>query len=104
MRSYCYAVDCASAILTVLLNGKVCFPYNIANIESNVTIRQLAEDIAESSGKKVIFENPSDSEKTAFNMMDNSCLDSTELYGLGWKGIFDDKQGVEHTFRILRGE
>ena len=103
LRSYCYAVDCAAAILTVLLNGKNCFPYNIANIDSNVTIRQLAEEIAESSGKKVVFENPSDSDKIAFNMMDNSCLDATALYGLGWNGKFDCKIGVLHTYHIMGG-
>ncbi|MCR4796208.1 MAG: NAD-dependent epimerase/dehydratase family protein [Ruminococcus sp.] len=101
LRSYCYVVDCASAILTVMLNGKVCFPYNIANTDSNITIRELAETISRCSGKKVVFENPSDSEKKAFNMMDNSCLDSTELYNLGWKGEFDSESGISHTYQIM---
>ena len=103
LRSYCYVVDCVSAILTVLLNGEICYPYNIANINSNITIRELAEIIAKCSGRQVVFENPSDSEKTAFNMMDNSCLNASELYALQWVDCFDDKTGVKHTFDILFG-
>ncbi len=103
-RSYCYAVDCASAILAVLLNGEVCFPYNIANVNSNVSIRQLAEAIAECAGKEVVFENPSDLDKMSFNMMDNSCLEASALYTLGWKGSFDLHEGVSHTYHILIGK
>ena len=104
LRSYCYVVDCAAAILTVLLNGEVCYPYNIANSDSNITIRRLAEIIAECSGRKVIFEDPSLLERAAFNMMDNSCLDASALYALGWKGIFDANAGISHTFWIMSGK
>ena len=102
LRSYCYVMDCVSAIITVLLNGKVCFPYNIGNVESNATIRELAEEIAKCSGKTVVFENPSDSDKIAFNMMDNSCLNVEELYSLGWKGRFLLSDGVSHTYQIMK--
>lgn len=102
MRSYCYSVDCAAAILTVLLNGQVCYPYNIANVDSNITIRQIAEEIAECSGKKVVFEDPSVADRAAFNMMDNSCLCADALYALGWEGCFNAKDGVEHTYKIMK--
>lgn len=103
LRSYCYVVDCASAILTVLLNGEICYPYNIANINSNISIKELAEIIAKCSNKRVVFENPSVSEKTAFNMMENSCLDAASLYALGWEGCFDDYTGIKHTYQIMCG-
>lgn len=97
VRSYCYVVDCVSAILAVLINGESGKAYNISNPVSVVTIRELAEQIAKSSGKNVSFENPSDEEKKGYNMMANSSLDSKELENLGWKGLFDLKTGVEHT-------
>lgn len=102
LRSYCYVVDCVSAIMTVLINGEVCYPYNIANRNSNVSIRQLAEAIGEASGRKIIFENPSDSERGAFNMMNNSCLDAGALYDLGWNGEFDMLKGVASTLSIMK--
>lgn len=104
LRSYCYVVDCVSAMITVLLNGEVCFPYNIGNINSNISIRKLAELIAECSGKKVMFENPTDAEKAAFNMMQNSCLDVSEIYKLNWHGMFDAQMGIEHTYKTVTGK
>ena len=102
LRSYCYVVDCVSAIMTVLINGAVCYPYNIANKNSDVSIRQLAEAIAAASGRKIIFANPSDSERAAFNMMNNSCLDAAALYDLGWNGEFDMLKGVSSTLSIMK--
>ena len=104
VRSYCYVVDCISAIMTVLLNGDAGSAYNISNPSSVVTIRELAENIAEKSGYKVVFENASDEEKKGYNLMDNSSLDSTELLDLGWRGLFSITTGVDHTFKILSGE
>ena len=39
IRSYCYCLDCASAILTVLIKGKKCHAYNISNPTSVITIK-----------------------------------------------------------------
>lgn len=102
-RSYCYVVDCVSAILTVLINGETGKAYNISNPAAVVTIRELAEQIAIKSGKKIIFENPSDEERKGYNLMDNSSLDSKLLEALGWRGLFDLKTGVEHTIKIFEG-
>ncbi|HBL35961.1 MAG TPA: NAD(P)-dependent oxidoreductase [Firmicutes bacterium] len=100
-RSYCYVLDCVSSIMTVLLNGKPGEAYNISNPDSIVTIRDLAEEIAKVSGKKVVFHIPSEDEVRGYNLMDNSSLNSDKIEGLGWKGLFDIHIGVEHTFRIM---
>lgn len=104
MRSYCYAVDCASAILAALLNGDSVCAYNISNSKSVITIRQLAEMIADHGGKKVVFENPSDVELSGYNLMDNSSLNSELLEQLGWQSSFDAFEGIAHTLDIMRGE
>ena len=101
LRSYCYVVDCVSAVLTVLLNGETGKAYNISNPDSIVTIRALAEQIAESAGRRVVFENPSDEEKRGYNLMDNSSLDAASLLALGWKGAFGLRDGVEHTLQSI---
>lgn len=104
LRSYCYVADCTSAILTVLLNGDAGSAYNISNPASVVTIRELAEQIAESSKRRVVFVEPSDEEQRSYNLMDNSSLDSSKLIDLGWKAMFSLKEGVEHTLKILLGD
>lgn len=102
LRSYCYVVDCVSAILTVLLNGKIGEAYNISNPASVVTIRNFAECLAGAAGAKVVFENATDAEKASYNLMDNSSLTSDKLEALGWKGKYDLKAGVEATLKALQ--
>lgn len=101
LRSYCYVLDCVSAVLTVLLNGNAGEAYNISNVNSVATIRQIAECFAKCSGKKLIFENPTDKEISSYNLMENSCLSSKRLEMLGWKGLFDLQSGVERTLEAL---
>ena len=100
-RSYCFMLDCASAILTVLLNGSCGDAYNISNPASLCTIRQFAEKIAEIARVRIIFENPSDIERQSFNAMDNSTLDSTKLRQLGWRGVFCLDEGVRRTYETM---
>lgn len=97
LRSYCYTLDCASAMLTVLLKGKTGEAYNISNKDSIVSIRDMAEALAHEGGVKVIFENPSDIEKKSYNLMSNSALNSDKLEALGWKAVFDLEYGVKET-------
>lgn len=99
IRSYCYTLDCASAILTVLINGGSGEAYNISNPNSICSIRDMAEAFAKYSGNKVIFENPSDEETQGYNLMDNSSLKSSKLCKLGWYGCFDINEGVQRTVK-----
>ena len=101
LRSYCYNVDCATAILTVLLKGTAGEAYNISNRNSIVSIRQIAEEMAKQTGRKVIFENPTDEEKKSYNMMDNSSLNSEKLESLGWAAQYSLSKGVQHMLSIL---
>lgn len=100
-RSYCYVMDCASAILTALLSGAPGTAYNISNPQSLATIREFAEAAAEAADVEIRFENPSDMEKSGYNLMDNSTLDSEKLEQLGWRGCFDLMTGIRHTLSIL---
>ena len=102
VRSYCYCLDCASAILKVLLRGENCHAYNISNPDSVINIRQMAELLVKSAGVQLKMELPTEEEKKGFNPMSNSSLDSTELLDLGWRGLFDAETGFEHTVEILK--
>lgn len=101
-RSYCYCVDCASAILSVLLNGISGEAYNISNPNSIINIAQMAQFFAEYSGVKLRFELPKDEEKKAFNPMNNSSLNSDKLESIGWSPAFSKAEGFEHSIKILR--
>ena len=102
IRSYCYCLDCASAMLKVLLSGKNMEAYNISNKNSIICIREMAELLCDSAGVKLKMELPDEAERAGFNPMSNSSLTSDNLESLGWKGCFDAKTGFEHTVKILQ--
>ena len=102
IRSYCYCLDCASAMLKVLLRGENTHAYNISNPSSIINIREMAELLTKSAGVSLKMELPTEAEKKSFNPMSNSSLDSTELLALGWNGLFDAKRGFAHTVEILK--
>ena len=102
IRSYCYCLDCASAILKVLLRGKVGNVYNISNRNSIISIKDMAEILVKHAGIKLVMDVPSEEEKKVFNPMINSSLNSDSLYELGWEGLFDAETGFAHTINILK--
>lgn len=102
IRSYCYCLDCASAILKVLLRGDCVKAYNVSNEESVISISKLAEILAKKAGVKLIFDIPNNLEKNAFNPMMNSSLDGSELQLLGWNGLYNAERGITHTIKILK--
>lgn len=99
-RSYCYLSDVISGLLFILLQGKRREAYNIANLKSNITIRDFAYTLAEEAGVKVIFENPADVEIQGFSKIKNSVLNSAKLEALGWEARVDHKEGIH---RLLTG-
>lgn len=102
IRSYCYCIDCATAILKVLLCGENKNAYNISNPDSIISIKQMAELLSEAGNVKLTFENASKEEKKGFNPMSNSSLNSDKLQSIGWRGCFDSKTGLFHTVSILK--
>ena len=102
LRSYCYTLDCASAILTVLIHGKSGAAYNISNPNSIVTIRELAEALAKVGNVSIVFENPSDIEKKSYNLMENSSLESSKLENLGWHALYDIIDGANATYKYFK--
>lgn len=83
-RSWCYVVDCVSALLYILLKGENGQAYNIADDSSNITIKELAEMIAEIGGKKVVIDLPTNIEKAGFNVVTKSIFSTKKLQKLGW--------------------
>lgn len=102
LRSYCHSLDCASAILMVLLKGASGESYNISNKHSVITIRQMAEMLAEKSQVSLRFDCPTSEEQMAFNPMNNSSLNAEKLESLGWVGCMDAESGLGEYVEILK--
>lgn len=103
IRSYCYCLDSASAILKVLISGETCHAYNISNPDSVISIKQMAEILVRAAGVKLCQSFASEEEKKGFNPMLNSSLNADSLMALGWRGLFTAEKGFSHTVEIIKG-
>lgn len=101
-RSWCYDVDCATALLYILLKGESGLAYNIADNNSNISIRELAEMTASIGGTKVRIELPSDIEKRGFNPVTKSVFSNQRLMDLGWKPLHSMRESLENTINQLK--
>lgn len=102
IRSYVYCLDCASAILKVLLQGENVHAYNISNPNSVISIREMAEIVARAGNVNLRLEIPTEEERKGFNPMRTSALRSDSLQALGWRGLFDAETGFMHTVQIIK--
>ncbi len=100
-RSWCYVVDCVSALLHILLKGECGEAYNIADANSNISIRELAETIAEIGGGRVVIDVPDADEKRGFNPVTKSVFSTEKLKRLGWNARVSICDGLKHTIKVL---
>lgn len=98
-RSWLYARDCASAIITVLLKGQNRQAYNVADENSCVTIRELAEMVADIGGVKVVFDVPSEVERQGFTVIRKATFNTDKLLGLGWRPQYRLREALKETIR-----
>lgn len=96
-RSWCYVVDCVSALLHILLKGENGEAYNIADAQSNISIRELAETIAKIGGRKVVIDIPDADEKRGFNPVTKSVFSTEKLERLGWQPLNHISSGIKNT-------
>ena len=102
LRSWCYVVDCVSALLYILLKGKSGEAYNVADSNSVLTIRQLAEMLAKIGKTKIIMDVPSETEKSSFNPVSKSVFSVDKLEKLDWKVSGDMNEKMRKTVEHLK--
>lgn len=102
VRSHCYVVDVASAILYVLLYGEKGQAYNIADKKSICSIVELAHTIADEAGTEVEMVLPTDAENANFMKRDKAVLDASKLESMGWQPLTDLRNGIDKTIKILQ--
>ena len=102
LYSYSYVADSVSGLLTVLLKGECGEAYNIAEEHSDIALRDLAELIAATVSRKVVYEIPDAVEAAGYSAATKARLDGHKLQMLGWKPMFSIHTGIERTIRILQ--
>lgn len=87
VRSYCYTKDAISAILHILLYGASAQAYNVTNMDTAVSIKEMAELVGKTIGEskiKVVIDIPEDVDSFGYNPEMVIRLDSSKLKALGW--------------------
>jgi len=93
--------DAISGLLYILLLGENGEAYNIADEESDIMLKDLANIIATCKNRKVIFEIPDDIEKAGYSTATKARLNGNKLKELGWQPKYNIKQGLNRTIEIL---
>lgn len=102
VRSHCYVVDAAMAILWILICGENQNAYNIEDYESRETIKGIAECIANAGDKKIVFDLPDEIDKKGFSPVQKAVLNAEKIMGLGWKPTTHLQDGTKKTLCILK--
>jgi nucleoside-diphosphate-sugar epimerase len=100
--SYTYVADAVAGLLHVLLKGECGEAYNISDERSDIRLKDLAQLIAQTSGKKVVFELPDEVERAGYSTATVARLDGSKLKTLGFRAKYDIKDGIERTVQILK--
>lgn len=100
--SYTYVADAVYGLLTVMLLGESGECYNVADEQSDIRLRDLAQIIANKAGTKVIFELPDEVERQGYSTATKARLVATKLKKLGWKSMYDMEKGLGNTLSILQ--
>lgn len=102
VRSYCYAADVVSALLTLLLRGETGQAYNVANRACTHSIREYAETLAALAGVSVTFDLPPEAERQGYSKVSRAVQNPARLEALGWKALYSLRDGLQNTLNILR--
>lgn len=97
-RSYCYVQDAAIGLLTLLLEGCAGEAYNIANRDSNVTIKQFAQTVAETFHVPLQAGASTVLEQAGYSTMKREILDVGKLEALGWGAEVNLQAGIKRIY------
>lgn len=104
---YCYTVDAVTGILTLLLKGEVGEVYNICNMDTFCSIREMAEifvEMGEDSHSKLVFDIPEDVASLGYAPTSIMHLNSEKIMQLGWKPQVDMKVMAQRLMQSLKTE
>lgn len=100
--SYCYVGDCATALLTILINGISGEAYNVADPYSKVHLRDFASIAAKAVGTNCSFKMPDEDEKAGYSKICKATMDVSKLMSIEWKPIMSIEQGIFNTIKYLK--
>ncbi|MBR5753449.1 MAG: NAD-dependent epimerase/dehydratase family protein [Clostridia bacterium] len=105
VRSYCYTADAVCALYTILVNGVSGEAYNVTNMDTACSIREMAELVAglePEAGVNVRIEVPEDLSSFGYNPQMVIRLDSSRLEAIGYRPSVGMEEMFRRTIRSMR--
>ncbi len=99
VRDYCDAEDVAFALLALLLRGVPGEAYNVANMDTEISIKDLALKFIElypQNNINLLFDLSEDATKFGYNQTMRNVLDSNKLMNLGWRPKYTMEDMIQH--------
>ena len=93
--------DAVAAMLYILFHGENGAAYNIANDHCHVRLKDFAQACAGFVGSKVVFDRPSDIERSGYSIATNAILCANKLLGLGFIPRYTFEDAIKRTLSIL---
>ena len=105
VRSYCYTADAVCALYTILLKGTDGEAYNVTNMDTACSIKEMAELVAglePEAGVSVRIEVPEDLSSFGYNPQMVIRLDATRLEAIGYRPAVGMEEMFKRTIRSMR--
>lgn len=99
-RPYCYTTDAISAILYILFKGQPGQAYNIANEETYISARDMAEFVRDNFNPAINI-RVEINEQMGYAPVSKQNLTSEKLRNLGWKPQYDLKAIYSRLINFL---
>lgn len=100
--SYSFVTDAAAGLFYTMLLGESGQAYNIADKESDITLKDLAECLAQIAGTKVVYELPEESERRGYSTATKAMLCADKLEQLGWRAEIHMAAGLADTVASMK--
>lgn len=100
--SYTFVTDAAAGILYTILQGEKGQAYNVADEESDIALKDLAQTLARIANTKVIFELPDEKERRGYSTATKAMLNADKLKKLGWNAQVHLIEGLKCTVEEIR--
>lgn len=104
VRDYCDAEDVASALLFIMARGNSGEAYNIANMNTEISIKDMAKRFTElypESKSLLRFDLSEEATKLGYNAVMRNVIDSQKLQALGWTPQFNIDEMIRHLVSSL---
>lgn len=99
-KPYCYTTDCVAGILYILLKGECGEAYNVANEDTYISIKDMAEMFRENYNQKInvrIELHP----EMGYAPVTRLRLSSEKLTNLGWKPNYNLKEMLDKLIQSM---